>query len=93
MAVDVEAVMGGEAAPRHRDAPSVDEAVEWLRELLAAGPRPVKEVEAEAKAAGIRSASLRRARGELRCKPVREGFGKDGEWVLHLPRAARDGAA
>jgi RecA-family ATPase len=43
----------------------LDEAMAFLRQLLAWGPRSVPEIEADAKAAGISMATLRRARENL----------------------------
>ncbi len=90
--VDVEAAMGAESVPMDREALAVAEAVDWLREFLASGPRPVKDVEAEAQDAGISRASLRRARGELGARARREGYGSDGRWMLHLSPDARERA-
>ena len=47
---------------RHADSPGRDEAVDWLREELKDGPKPVKEVEKQAKEEGISNMTLRRAK-------------------------------
>lgn len=60
-----------------------DEAQEWLRELLTAGPMTVGEVEAEAEGAGIAKRTLRRAREELGIRPYKAGY--QGAWLWALP--------
>jgi hypothetical protein len=56
-------------------------AVEWLAAFLAAGPKPVSEVEDAAGAEGISQATLRRSREALDIKPEKLGHG----WVWKLP--------
>ena len=61
------------------------EAVEFLRAALAGGERPATEVLREAAAFGIAEITLRRARKALGVQVRREGFGKDGKFLLALP--------
>jgi hypothetical protein len=69
-----------------RDA--LTEAVDFLKVMLANGPMPTKDVETEAKNMGIAVATLRRAKQQLRITPEKEGFAKEGRWVLRLPTTA-----
>lgn len=62
------------------------EAEEFLRDLLAAGPLPAKQVKADAAGAGISPKSLRSAREALGIKPEKTGFGDQGGWVWALPK-------
>lgn len=61
-----------------------DEAEEFLRDLLAAGSVPAREVQREARGAGIAKHTLERAKGRLQVKSVRpDGF--TGPWFWTLP--------
>ena len=55
------------------------EAIEFLKEVLRAGPVAAKDVKKEANGAGISPKSLRSAREALRIKPEKAGF--EGGWV------------
>ena len=71
------------------------EAEELLRDFLSDGPRPVTEIEAEAKGAGISWRTVRRAQKALGIKPYRkaesgDGLGKAGRWYWSLPSGADD---
>ena len=59
--------------------------VAWLKDLLATGPRPAKEVMTEGKEAGFTEKQIRTARERLGIKPERHGYGKDGKWLWSLP--------
>jgi len=61
------------------------EAVEFLRAALADGERPASEVLREAAALGVAEITLRRARKAVGVQVRREGFGKDGRFLLALP--------
>src|SRR5207302_9031742 len=61
------------------------EAVEFLRAALAEGERTASDVLREAAALGIAEITLRRARKALGVQVRREGFGKDGRFLLALP--------
>jgi putative DNA primase/helicase len=58
----------------------------WLRQELAAGPRPASELLAAAEANGLSLASLRRARQAERVV-VRKARGHHGAWIWSLPDA------
>lgn len=62
-----------------------DDTKDFLRDVLADGPLPVKDVERAAKEAGISRDSLRRARERMGIKPKRTGFGPEGVWTWGLP--------
>jgi putative DNA primase/helicase len=67
-----------------RPAPSRrDTAGRWLREMLAGGPVPMREIEAEAKGAGFSWATVRRAADDLGIVPKKTGF--DAGWAWRLP--------
>src|SRR5207302_9926665 len=52
-----------------------DEAVTFLVDVLAPGPRPVEDVRREARAAGISERTLERARGKLGVRSTPARFG------------------
>ena len=60
----------------------IEEAMEWLRESLAAGPRLATEAQQEAVAAGIAPKTLRRAREQLKLITDRDDFGGKAIWSL-----------
>jgi len=60
------------------------QAVAWLKDALAEGARPSAEVEQAARADGIASRSLDRARSRLGVQARKVG-GRDGHWELYLP--------
>jgi hypothetical protein len=68
--------------PEERTA--IDEAKDFLRDLLAEGGQLARDVHREAREAGISERTLSRAKSALGVKSQREGFGKDGKfyWVL-----------
>ncbi len=65
---------------------------EWLRGYLADGPKPVKECEQAAMAAGFNRGLLERARGALAIRGIRAGFGKGASYHLCLPGTDDDPA-
>ncbi|MBK8915695.1 MAG: AAA family ATPase [Phycisphaerales bacterium] len=65
-----------------RPSVEVDAAAEWLRELLADGPRDAKEVFAAAAEAGFSGATIKRARRLAQIRPRKRGF--EGGWVWAL---------
>jgi hypothetical protein len=72
----------------------IEEATTFLRDALADGPRPSKDVAREAHDAGIAGRTLRRAREQLGVKPRPIGErGKRGvnEWSWALPPADKGG--
>lgn len=66
------------------DRSALEEACDFLREMLQAGPRPATEVQVEARGAGIAAKTLERAKVQLGVRPKREGFGREGKWVWGL---------
>lgn len=72
-------------ADDRREAPAREEAEDWLREMLEAGPIRTEEVKAEAKAAGLTWSTIRRAKDAIGAKAVRQGYGEDGGWFWKLP--------
>jgi hypothetical protein len=76
------------------DKPERAEAEEFLKDILSAGPRSAVEVLAEAKGAGLKERTVRRAQKSLGIKPYREaesgdGFGKKGRWYWSLPNSSQ----
>jgi hypothetical protein len=72
----------------HEERSTLSEAQDFLREVLAAGPVPAAEVQAEAKDAGISTRTLDRARRAIGVESKREGEpGKrgGGTWRWSLP--------
>lgn len=62
---------------------ATDDCVDWLRDELKGGPRPVKEIKSEAREADYSAKVLRRARERLGIKPKKQDF--SGGWVWELP--------
>jgi hypothetical protein len=71
------------AATTRKDAPALNEGKEFLRQELADGPRAQKEIEEDAKGAGITMSTVRRAQKALRIKPRKDGLA--GGWIWQLP--------
>jgi putative DNA primase/helicase len=74
------------------DSPRRTEAAEFLRVCLADGPKPSKDIEAEAKGAGISWRTVMRAKGDLGivCNPkavTREGGPPINKWFWSLPQS------
>jgi hypothetical protein len=69
-----------------------EEAATWLREALADGPRPAKEILKEARRNGFTEVTLQRAKRDLRMQSVKTGFGKTGEWCWTLPKDDQPGS-
>ena len=68
------------------DSTAKEEAVGFLMSFLAEGPRPAREIYAEAEAAGISKRTLKRAKKILGASSRKEGM--DGPWVWELPKEA-----
>lgn len=64
---------------------ALDEAVEVLRDMLAAGPLAVKEVQRRSAEAGVAWATMRRAQARLRVSAEKVGFGGLSMWLWRLP--------
>lgn len=76
-------------ADRGQERTERDEAQDYLREALRAGPRPAREVQREARQIGVSDRTLLRALRELGGRPRREGgIGSAGRWVYELPDSA-----
>lgn len=84
--VDARDLLGGQ--PAHG---RLDEAADWLREALAAGPRAHREIAQAATAAGFSVATLRRAKQSLGVESVRvDGIAAAGSWQWRLPTPLDD---
>jgi len=69
---------------------ALDEAKDFLREELALGPRPTKDVRAAAREAGVAEETLKRARRVVCHKPKKCGFGGGWEWALRTTHEPLD---
>ena len=71
------------AGPKKPDRPTRrDEAEGWLREFLAGGPRPSKEVSEYGQEAGFTLITLRRAFKAMGGKPTKGDFAGGWQWAL-----------
>ncbi|EGV32616.1 AAA ATPase [Thiorhodococcus drewsii AZ1] len=59
------------------------EAMDWLADYLRPGPAKAKDVQREAREAGISEKALRSARERLGVKPTKSGFSQGWRWELH----------
>jgi len=64
---------------------ALEEAEDFLREELAMGPRPAKDVRVAAAQIGIAAKTLERARHSVCLKPKKLGFSGGWEWALKQP--------
>jgi len=73
---------------------AVDESADWLKELLAEESVDAKQVRAQAEAAGLKWATVMRAKKRLRIKPERcsKGGQGEGKWIWVLPPQGVQGA-
>jgi putative DNA primase/helicase len=72
------------------------EAVDFLRETLAFGPRPATDVKADAEESGQSWATIKRAKKQIgvlaeRKAEAGDGLGRDGRWYWRLPESAPKG--
>lgn len=65
--------------------PALNEAIDFLSSILSDNPLSAKIILEEATNAGIKPATLRRAKDKLGIKPCRQGFSSSGGWVWALP--------
>jgi hypothetical protein len=79
--------------PGARPAPALEEAVQWLTDVLADGPQPAKDLFERAANDGIKENTLRRAKDALKIEAKRHGFGADGAWMWQLPLCGVESAA
>lgn len=66
-----------------------DDAADWLRELLADGPRPARDVLAHAIAAGFSKRTIDRAKPIARVRVRKETFGGGWQWELVAPEGCQ----
>jgi putative DNA primase/helicase len=66
-----------------KDEDEVSTAAQFLRDELADGRKPQKEIEAECKGAGYSVATIRRAKKKLGIKSIKDKF--EGGWYWSLP--------
>ena len=64
---------------------ALDEAVEWLQQVLESGPMNKNAISELARKDGIAERTLRRATDKLGIVKKREGFGEFGIWRWQLP--------
>jgi putative DNA primase/helicase len=66
------------------------DAEDFLRQALADGPRPVKEIKGEAEDAGLTMRTVRRAKDDIGVRSRRQSYGGggEGEWVWYLPSSS-----
>jgi hypothetical protein len=88
IAISADTIVGN-ARPRGRPDAACQDAMDWLRNRLAKGSAPARDVVEEADAHGISKRTVRRAFRELRGEAVKTGFGLFGEWMWRLPSASR----
>ena len=63
---------------------ALDEAQDFLRHILQAGPQPAKRIKAQAREASISHITLDRAKSKLRITSQKEP-GERGQWLWSLP--------
>ncbi len=66
----------------HKQRPR-DKATEFLQSFLADGPKPQKDIEEQAQARGLSTATIRRAKNALNIKSCKVGF---DQWMWELPQ-------
>jgi putative DNA primase/helicase len=90
-----EALAAAAAVRAHEDEPTAkDDVVDFLRHLLAEGPRAVADIEAEARAAGMLGSTtpinkdkpFRAAKEKLRIRSYQRAGQKNGGWVWEIPQ-------
>jgi hypothetical protein len=80
-----EALAGAGGGPRPRE-----EATDWLRERLAAGPVPANDIWKEAKAAGFAEATVKRAKRQLGVETFKAKGSLGGGWMWRFPGSEGD---
>jgi len=77
------------APPDHENRSKLEDAKEFLIELLKDGPVPSLDVSEAAKENYISESTLNRAKLKLKIKSKREGgLGREGEWYWRLPESS-----
>ena len=70
------------------------EAKAFLRQYLATGPQPARTLLKAARAAGIATRTLHRAKDALGVRPERSGgYGAHGQWTWYPPEAGGPAAS
>lgn len=64
----------------------IEDAIEWLKEVLAEGRMQSNDLAALAKEEGFSVATIRRAKKKMGITSKRELFGKEGRWWCELPK-------
>ena len=78
-------ISADEAMEEHGDRRHTrNDAIEWLRGLLAQGAKPAAEVREAAAKAGYSKSTLDRAKDEIGVRVSRSGFGGRGSWTWRL---------
>jgi putative DNA primase/helicase len=83
--VDVTAVEAMQAAAETKSPAAKDEAMKFLRDMLAEGPVLKTEIEEAAKANGISERTLFRAKKDLDVRADKDRTKADGKWTWQLP--------
>jgi hypothetical protein len=73
------------AAGNEEDRSALQEAVDWLADLLALGPKAAADVLKDARRDGLSETTVKRAKARLGVQSQREGFGPGSHVVWFLP--------
>jgi 5S rRNA maturation endonuclease (ribonuclease M5) len=84
--VDVDALLSGPAADRGERR----EAEQWLRDMLADGPKQSRVVQGAAKDVGFAWRTIERAKQRLGVEAELIGYGPNGRWYWRLADSARE---
>jgi len=74
--------------PDREEQTALEEATNWLREMLRNGKVKAQDIFTAAKQDHIAERTLRRASSDLKIRKEREGFGSFGTWSWQLPENA-----
>jgi hypothetical protein len=88
VSLDADEVLNADPKEKRARAKRRGEAEDWLRNLLANGPMPSEQVEAEGKKAGFSWGTLRRAKEQIGFKARKAGFA--GGWIWELATQKED---
>ncbi|MEO8287118.1 MAG: AAA family ATPase [Chloroflexota bacterium] len=73
------------APPEAEDRSAIDDAVDFLRDVLKDGAQPSHALITAAKDAGVAEKTLRRAKSQVGVIVERQGYGAGGTWIWRLP--------